>query len=90
MSHPVSPISDSDVPVRVTVYSREGCHLCADALDIVARVCLDSSVAFEVVDIDQDPLLVEKFSDYVPVVEVDGVQQGFWRIDEARLRRALA
>jgi hypothetical protein len=34
--------------------------------------------------------LVAKFGDYVPVVEVDGVQQGFWHIDAARLARRLA
>ncbi|GAA1716430.1 hypothetical protein GCM10009809_10660 [Isoptericola hypogeus] len=34
--------------------------------------------------------LVAKYGDYVPVVEVDGVQQGFWRVDGARLARRLA
>ena len=42
------------------------------------------------VDVDGDAELVARFSDYVPVVLVDGVQQAFWRVDERRLRAALA
>lgn len=90
MSHQDTPIFSAADHTRVTVYSREGCHLCADALDVVSRVCQETGEQFLVVDIDGSLDLVEKFSDYVPVVEVDGIQQGFWRIDEARLRRALA
>ena len=71
------------------MYSRIDCHLCADALEVVQRVCADLGKAFTEVDIDRDPDLRAKYSDYVPVVLVDGVQQGFWRIDEDRLRRVL-
>jgi hypothetical protein len=44
------------------------------------------------VDIESDPSgsLVSRYGDYVPVVEVDGVQQAFWRVDAARLERRLA
>ncbi len=90
MSHPDHSFSTSDGRSRVVVYSRQGCHLCVEALEIVARIGAELNIAYEVVDIDQDADLIARFSDYVPVVEVDGVQQGFWRIDEARLRRALA
>lgn len=74
---------------RVVVFSRVGCHLCVDAISVVQSVCFDTGESFEVIDIDSDPALVSEYSDYVPVVEVDGIQQGFWRVDEARLRRAL-
>ena len=74
---------------RVVLYTRVGCHLCADALAVVERVCADAGEPYVVVDVDGDSELVAKYSDYVPVVEVDSVQQGFWRIDEARLRSVL-
>ena len=45
------------------------------------------------VDIDADTTpgrdLVAELGELVPVVEVDGVQQGYWRIDANRLRRTL-
>lgn len=75
---------------RVTLYTRAGCYLCSDAQELVAKVCKELDQDFDVIDVDQDPALVAQFSDYVPVVAVDGVQQGFWRIDEDRLRRALS
>ena len=36
-----------------------------------------------------DPRLQAEFGDLVPVVRVDGKELGYWRIDEAKLRKAL-
>ncbi|WP_372461763.1 glutaredoxin family protein [Antribacter soli] len=74
----------------MVLYTREGCHLCEDARVVVASVCAAAGTAWREVDVDTDPALVEKYGEYVPVVEVDGVQQGFWRVDAARLARRLA
>lgn len=78
---------------RVLLYTRAGCHLCEEARAVVADVCGAAGESFREVDIDVDGPggdLVGKYGDYVPVVEVDGVQQGFWRVDGARLARRLA
>lgn len=74
---------------RVTLYSRQGCHLCDDARQVVARVCDDLGESFDEVDVDTDPDLVDRFGDEVPVTFVDGRQHDFWRVDEGRLRAAL-
>jgi glutaredoxin len=76
-------------PARVTLYSRQGCHLCDDARQVVARVCDDLGESFDEVDVDTDSDLVDRFGDEVPVTFVDGRQHDFWRVDEARLRAAL-
>ena len=75
---------------RVTLYTRVGCHLCDDARAVVARVCAELGEGFAEVDIDADPDLQDRFGDEVPVTFVDGRQHDFWRVDEARLRAALA
>ena len=75
---------------RVTLYTRPGCHLCDEARAVVDRVCTDLGESFDEVDIDADPALVERFTDEVPVTFVDGRQHDFWRVDEGRLRAALA
>ena len=75
---------------RVTLYLRAGCHLCGAAREVVAGVCADLGESFEEVDIDTDASLRERFTDEVPVTFVDGRQHDFWRVDEARLRAALA
>ena len=46
--------------------------------------------SFDEVDVDADPDLADRFGDEVPVTFVDGRQHDFWRVDEARLRAALA
>ena len=74
---------------RVTVYTRQDCHLCEVAVEVVARVCADLGESFDLIDIDADAELRERFTDEVPVTFVDGRQHDFWRVDEQRLRAAL-
>lgn len=74
---------------RVVLLVRAGCHLCDDAREVVATVCGERGVVWRETDVDGDPALVAQYSEYVPVVLVDGVQQAFWRIPPARLAKAL-
>ena len=75
---------------RVTIYTRQGCHLCEEAQRVVATVCAELDEQFTVVDIDTDPDLQRRFTDEVPVTFVDGKQHDFWRVDPVRLRSALS
>ena len=75
---------------RITLYSRPGCHLCDDARAVIARVCADLGEEYDEVSIDDDPQLSDRFGEEVPVTLVDGCQHDFWRVDDARLRAALA
>ncbi len=75
---------------RVVVYTRLGCHLCDRALEIVADICADTGDTWTQVFIEADDDLTQRFTDQVPVTYVDGAQHDFWRVDETRLRAALA
>ena len=75
---------------RVTVYTRPGCHLCEEALAVVAQVCADVGEDYDEVNIDDDPDLTQRFGEEIPVTFVDGKQHDFWRVSEDRLRAALA
>ncbi|MBA8792756.1 hypothetical protein FHX74_000350 [Friedmanniella endophytica] len=81
--------SAADVPARVLVLTRVGCHLCDEALRVVAEVCAETGDTWVARDIDEDPDLRARFTDEVPVTFVDGRQHDFWRVDAARLRQAL-
>jgi len=74
---------------RLTLYSRPGCHLCDTAREVVARVCADLGEEYAEISIDDDPALVDRFGEEIPVTFVDGRQHDFWRVDEVRLRTAL-
>jgi glutaredoxin len=75
---------------RVIVYTRVVCGLCVKAEAEVARICADVGAGWTTVDVDSDPELRAEYGDRVPVIEVDGREHGFWRVEEHRLRAALA
>jgi glutaredoxin len=74
---------------RVVVLTRQGCHLCDEAIAQVAAVCAATGEAYAVLDIDSDPDLQRRYTEQVPVTFVDGVQHDFWRVDPVRLKAAL-
>ena len=74
---------------RITLLSRPGCHLCDDAREVIASVADDLGVTWEERDITQSEADLREYWEKIPVTFVDGVQHDFWRVSEARLRRAL-
>jgi hypothetical protein len=80
----------TDATPRVTLIGRPGCHLCDDAREVVARVCADLGESFEELSIDNRADLAARYAEEIPVTLVDGRQHDFWRVDETRLRTALA
>lgn len=73
----------------VTLVTRAGCHLCEQAQPVVALAAADVGASFELVDVDSDAGLRLRWTDKVPVVLLDGVEHGYWQIDEKALRAAL-
>lgn len=73
---------------RAVLYTRAGCHLCDEM-----RQGLDRYAQYfppiEVIDIDSDPALVAKFTDCVPVLEIDGRVRFRGRLNEVLLRRLI-
>ncbi|HET6257955.1 glutaredoxin family protein [Pseudonocardia sp.] len=77
-------------PTRVTVYTRAGCTACATAEAEVARICGELGHGWVAVDVDSDVDLQAEYGDRVPVIMIDGREHGFWKVEEARFRAALA
>ncbi|WP_329052702.1 glutaredoxin family protein [Amycolatopsis sp. NBC_01488] len=75
---------------EVTVMSRVGCHLCEVAEADVARICGEVGATWKTEDVDTDPEWRAEYGDRVPVILVDGAEHGYWRVEEDRLRKALA
>lgn len=76
--------------MRVVLYTREGCHLCEAARALVIEESAKAGASWTEIDVAIDPELELEHGDLVPVVVVDGVRRGYWRLDPERLRRALA
>jgi glutaredoxin len=71
----------------MVLYTRRGCHLCEAAEDMVAAHAL--SAAVEILDVDADPLLQQRYGLRVPVLTADGTVVMEGRFDEPALARLL-
>jgi glutaredoxin len=79
----------SGVDERVTLLTRVGCHLCEQAKAVLDELAAEDGFTWRELDVDADLKLADEFGDRVPVVLVDGREHGYWRVEPARLRRAL-
>jgi len=89
----MAPVADSTPEVafsaRVVVITRDGCHLCTEALSIVESVCDQLGTEWLAVDVDSDEGLRTTYTDHVPVTFVDGREFSVWVLDADRLRASL-
>ena len=82
---------------ELTLITRQGCHLCEEASNDLARLLArftelhpDKPYTVDVVDVDADPVLRDKYSEEVPVLLLNGEQVSFFRIDIERVLAKLA
>ena len=71
------------------IYTREGCHLCDDALELLAEYSAWLPTPEEI-DIDPHPALKARHGEWIPVIEIDGRERFRGRIDEPLLLTAPA
>jgi glutaredoxin len=81
-----------DYEAELTLITRQGCHLCEEASNDLARLVArfsalypDKPYAVEVLDVDSDPALQSKYSEEVPVLLLNGKQVSFFKIDVDRV-----
>jgi thiol-disulfide isomerase/thioredoxin len=65
------------------------CHLCDDMLAALENLRGEHSFEVEVVDIDADPVLEEKYNEWVPVLSVAGEELCHYFLDEPKVREYL-
>ncbi|WP_028477123.1 glutaredoxin family protein [Nocardia sp. CNY236] len=77
----------------VTLLTRVGCGLCANALEQLRVVCAEFDIEPETVDVDEaaetNPEVRAEYGDRLPVVLLDGREHSYFDVDEARLRADL-
>jgi predicted thioredoxin/glutaredoxin len=71
--------------VEIVLVTRQGCHLCDEALAALRALGVEP----ELRDVDADELLHDKYDFRVPVVLVDGRVVGEGKVRQEELRRAL-
>lgn len=76
-------------PLSVVLYTRQGCHLCDDAWDLLTARQKVHGFELRAVDIESDPELTERHGLRIPVVEVNGKERLWGPINAVLLDRML-
>src|SRR5262249_40556988 len=76
-------------PRDVTLYSRPGCHLCEEAKAGIAPLLREFGAALREINIDEDPVLAERYGSDIPVIFIGAHKAAKHRVDLAQFRRQL-
>jgi len=73
----------------LALYSRPGCHLCDDMLAALQPLLQEAGAHVEIIDIDTDAALRERYGLRIPVLALDGEVVAEGRLDVDAVRDAL-
>jgi glutaredoxin len=73
----------------VTLYSRQGCHLCEQAKQTIIELQKEFSFKLEEVDIEQSDDLTELYGLMIPVVFINDEEAGFGQINKIDISNRL-
>ena len=79
--------------MRLTIFSKPGCHLCDDMKSVIHRVMARQpnaqDVSVDEVDISDDRELLDRYGLDIPVLFIDGKKVAKYRVSEQELERML-
>ena len=76
-------------PREITLYTREGCTLCEETRVAIMPVAREFGATLREVDIDDDPILHDRYTNDVPVIFLGSRLVARHRVNVAHLRRRL-
>ncbi len=74
---------------KVTVISRNGCHLCEITIDKINSVKDELKFELEIKLINDLPELEQEYGEQVPVIMIDNKIHDYWRVDIERFTKAI-
>ena len=69
--------------VELTLYYREGCHLCESMLQALRGLRSRPAFELQLIDIDRDPELRQRYDEWVPVLCQGDREICHYHLDEA-------
>jgi glutaredoxin len=75
--------------MKIRIYSKPGCHLCDEAKEAIQRVTKRLPIEIEVINIEEDPELLNQYRYDIPVIFLDDRKIFKYRVDEEKLKRIL-
>lgn len=74
---------------EVIIYSRPGCHLCEEAAKAILSAGRTELYTLKHVNIEDDPELLARYKDDIPVITFDGVEMFRHRLTPEQFVKAL-
>jgi glutaredoxin len=71
---------------QLTVYIRNGCHLCEDMTQALERLRHELGFGYTTIDIDHEPSLTERYGTRVPVLAAGNTEICYYFLEEELLR----
>ena len=84
------PADPDGATLRLTLYGRSYCHLCDAMLAALAALRAEFGFAVDVVDVDTDAALEQRFGALVPVLMHAGTELCHYHLDAGKVRAYLA
>lgn len=88
-THPEDDRLAASGPRDVTLYTRPGCHLCDEAKSVIAPLLREFDAAFREVNIEDDPILKERYGWDIPVIFIGKKKAAKHRVDVEKFKRQL-
>ncbi len=76
-------------PREVTLYTRQGCHLCEEAKKAITPLLHEFGAALREVNIENDAVLEERYGQDIPVIFIGARKAAKHRVDVDQFRRQL-
>ena len=73
------------MPIRLTIYSKSGCHLCEHMAALARHVGRSVPIDIEEIDITSDADLLARYETAIPVLLIEGREVARYRIRERDL-----
>ena len=77
----------NDAALILSIYTRAECHLCDDMLDGLKRWQKHYNFTINIVDIDTDSSLTERFAARIPIIAAGDTEICQYHLDETALSR---
>ena len=76
--------------VFVELFTKKDCFLCEEAKEVINEILPEFSAAkLKVTDIENDPVLILKYNEKIPVVLLNGEECFFYKVHPITLRKKI-
>jgi hypothetical protein len=76
--------------IQLTLFGRSHCHLCEEMLAGLEPLRMEFGFAVDVIDVDSDTTLEQRFGVLVPVLTHAGTELCHYHLDATKVRAYLA